>query len=76
MWECYKQRDRVCKNLEELLVQDCWGNLGFMSCGGGVPGLLWCLEPWRVVNREGTQSELEFLKFSPNRKRGDEDRVT
>ena len=89
MWECYKQRDCVCKNLEELLVQDYWGNLGFMSClyrtecdwgvdlgmagGGGVLGFLWCLEPWRVVNREGTQFELEFLKFSPNWKRGDED---
>lgn len=82
MWECYKQRDRVCKDLEELLVQDSWGNLGFMSClyrtecdwgvelgmagGGGVPRFLWCLEAWRVVNRGGTQSELEFLKFSPN----------
>ena len=25
------------------------------------------------MNREGTQFELEFLKFSPNWKRGDED---
>lgn len=86
MWECYKQRDRMCKDLEELLVQDCWGNRSFMPClyrtecdwgvelgmagGGGVPRFLWCLEAWRVVNRRETQSELEFLRFFPNLEKG------
>ena len=44
-----------------------------MAGGGGVPRFLRCLEPWRLVNEGGTWSELGFLKFPPNWKRGDED---